>query len=92
MTGIGHFFDMVGRIKENEKLRKNIRFFRTLEKYQKPFKIRKVRYKRASEAELEKIRQEIKEENRKQGVHMLLAVLVSVLIFAGLFLIISALT
>jgi len=83
---------MIGRIRENEKLRKNIRFLKTMDNYNRPVKIKKVRYKHVTKAEMKKIRQEIRVQNRKEGIHLPWALLLSVLIFVGLFLIIAALT
>jgi hypothetical protein len=65
MIGAGHIADMISRLKNNENLRKKVSYFRVKHLYHAAAIKRSFRFKKASEEELEAIRQMSKIERNK---------------------------
>ncbi|MGD9493913.1 MAG: hypothetical protein AB7V36_11235 [Bacteroidales bacterium] len=84
--GSGFIADMIARIKANEAMKNEILKRRAKYVYYKTSNAIRLQKKEPSEAELQAIREKMREESRRERIHSAYALLVTIFVMIGLYL------
>lgn len=84
--GGGFIADMIARIKANEAMKNEILKRRAKYVYYKTSNAIRLQKKEPSEAELQAIREKMREESRRERIHSAYALLVTIFVMIGLYL------
>lgn len=83
--GFGHIADMIARIKANEAMKNEILKRRAKYVYYKTSNAIRLQSKETSEAELQAIREKMREESRRERIHSAYALFVTIIVMIGLY-------